>query len=385
MAIWLLLRAWNKYQSVNWWAAPSYRQARIAFNLIGTFLPKNRFRVSRTDLVYELTRSNGDVHSRIEFRSADNPETLRGEGVHSAVVDEAAFWRVDSFVSVMTTLTRTRGWLRVISTPKGRNWFYEEWLKGWDHENYPERATKYPEHSSYRLPTHSNPHIPPEALKEFERNMPSQAYRQEILAEFLDDSAGVFNNIRRCAMAVLLPHPELGKQYVIGIDWAKKEDFTVFCVMDRQTKAVVHYERFNQIDWNVNIDRAIKLARLWNDATIWMDSTGVGDVPFDTTRAVYPHVNGYNIFNNEAKVKLIQKLQFAFDKSDDVKQEIKIPNDPIFRGELETYGYEMSTTGKYLFSAPEGYHDDVVIALALAYWGCAVEPFRYRARSVRGF
>jgi len=384
MSIWLTLRAWNMYQSVNWWCAPSYRQAKIAFSLIGSFLPPGRYRQSRTDLIYELLRSNGSVHSRIEFRSADHPEGLRGEGVNSAVVDEAGYWKRDSFISVMTTLTRTRGWLRVISTPKGKNWFWEEWLKGWDHENNPELADKYPEHVSYRLPTHTNPFIPPDAIAEFEKNMPADAYRQEILAEFLDDSAGVFKNIRKCAKAVLLPNPEFGRLYVLGIDWAKKEDYTVLTVMDRETRKVVYFERYKDVDWNLNIDRAFKLAKRWNDATIWMDSTGVGDVPFDQLRSVYAHVNGYVIGNNAAKVALIQKLQLAFERSTDEKQEITIPNDPTFRREFEMYGYEMSATGKFQFSAPEGYHDDFVISTALAYWGCAEQPFVYKARSIRG-
>jgi hypothetical protein len=304
---------------------------------------------------------------------------IRGEGVHNAVVDEAAFWRLDSFISVMTTLTRTKGFLRVISTPKGRNWFYEEWQKGWDKDSDPERAARHPDHISYRLPTHSNPHIPPEALATFEREMPKDAYRQEILAEFLDDAASVFRNTKACATAILQPKPIFGKHYVVGIDWAKKEDYTVMTVMDRETKKVVWFERYQDIDWNINIDRAIRLAKLWNNAAIWHDSTGVGDVPHDAMRAVYPHVNGYTIGNNQAKVQLIQKLQLAFDQ-----QAIAVPNDSVWRRELEMYGYEMSTTGKFIYSAPDGYHDDCVISLALAYWGCCEEPFVYKARNVRG-
>ena len=120
----------------------------------------------------------------------------------------------------MTTLTRTRGFLRVISTPKGKNWFWEEWAKGWEKDADRERS--FPEHISYKLPTHSNPHIPVSALEEFKRNMPADVYRQEILAEFLDDSAGVFQNIRLCSNGVLLPKPEFGRPYVLGIDLAKK-------------------------------------------------------------------------------------------------------------------------------------------------------------------
>jgi phage terminase large subunit-like protein len=149
LCIWLLRHAWNNYQSLNWWAAPTLRQARIAFNTIGRWLPpvsSGRIRVNRNEMVYTLLRSDGSVHSIIEFRSADNPDSLRGEGVHAAVVDEAGYWSRDSYISIWTTLTRTRGKLRVISTPKGRNWFYEEWMKGWEGKGSVESLRrKFPE------------------------------------------------------------------------------------------------------------------------------------------------------------------------------------------------------------------------------------------------
>src|SRR5512139_2667769 len=62
LSIWMALNAWNTYQSLNWWCAPTYRQAKIAFKLIGNLLPtydQRRVRTSRTDLVYELLRADG--------------------------------------------------------------------------------------------------------------------------------------------------------------------------------------------------------------------------------------------------------------------------------------------------------------------------------------
>lgn len=379
LCIWLTMQAWNRYQSLNWWTAPTYKQCDIAWKTITQFIPKGRYKLNRADWLIELLRTNGDVHSRIQFRSADNPESLRGEGVHACVVDEAAYWSYDSFVSAWTTLTRTRGLLRIISTPKGKNWFWEQWCKG----GLPELAAKNPEYSAYRLPTHSNPFIPRVSLEEAERQLPRDVFRQEYLAEFLDDSAGVFRNISACRTAQLRARPITNAQYVMGIDWAKHEDYTVFVIMDRQTKEVVHIERHNGVDWNINIDRAIRTARFWNNAHVLMDSTGVGDVPFDSMKASYPFTDAYNLFNNAQKVALIQNLQFAFEK-----QQLALPvsgdgNGDILRRELEIYGYTMSSTGKFLFSAPLGYHDDTVMALALAYWESCTEPLAYRFRQVR--
>lgn len=378
---WLIKRAFGKRQSLNWWTAPTYKQAKIAFKLIGQLLPKQRYRASRTELTYELLDSLGNVFAIIEFRSADNPDSLRGEGVHSVVVDEAGFWKRDSFESVLTTLTRTQGYCRIISTPKGRNWFYEEWSKGW----YPEQKEKFPWYTSYQLPTECNPHVPRESIEQARLMLPADVFRQEYLAEFLDESAGVFRNITNCQTAKWLDDPIEGCFYVLAIDWAKKDDYTVFAIADRLSKEIVHIERHNTVDWNVNINSALKCARRWNNAVIIHDSTGVGDVPHDMLRAVYPWVDGYSIFNNDPKVALIQAMQFALERS-----EIRLPhpkshaNAATLDHEMRMYGYEMSTTGKFLFSAPEGYHDDCVIAASLANWKLREEPTMYRTSKKRG-
>lgn len=391
LAEWIILQAWNREQSVCWWCAPTLKQARIAFHVIGNWLPPDRVRVHRSDanMSYELLKSDGRVWSRIEFRSADNPVSLRGEGVHAAVVDEAGYWDYESYVSVMTTLTRTRGKLRVISTPKGKNWFFEQWERGWPGNP---RSVDNPEYKSYRLPTHDNPFIPRESLAEFEKNMPRDVYRQEILAEFLDDSAGVFHNILGAQRSVLLSAPQPGNKYVMGIDWAKHEDYTVFCVADAQSRHVVYLEKHQDVDWNTNINRAIQCARKWNNAMVLMDSTGVGDVPFDMMRASYPLVEGYTIGTNAYKTALIQKLQFSLEqnristpKPDQQKtpQNIKLAKE--MQQELEYYSYTISASQKMIFSAPDGFHDDMVIALAMANWKLDEPELVYRARNMRGF
>jgi hypothetical protein len=384
-AIWLTRHAWNNYQSLNWWCAPFYRQAKIAFELVQLFLPHDprRVKVHKTDLAIELLRADGRRHSLIEFRSAENPDTLRGDGVHAAVADEGSFWRHASWVSLWTTLTRTRGHVRLISTPKGRNWFYDEYQKGLALN--PDGTKKYPTHACYRLPTSSNPYVPRESIEEARQNMPEDVFKQEFLAEFLDESAGVFRNIGACQTAEWVENPVPGRQYVIGIDWAKHEDYTVFMIGDLATRKIVHIMKHNEIDWNVNIDRAVRTARKWNNAAILHDSTGEGDVIHDNLKAAYSNVEGYSIFNNAPKVALIQKAQLAFEKKEiAIPKRGSHPNADRLQRELEIYGYQLSPQGKFVFGAPEGEHDDFVIALAMCWWRMSLPTFRTIHRSIRG-
>jgi hypothetical protein len=391
---WLIREAWNTEQRLCWWCAPTYKQAGIAFKTMGLLLPPGRYRkrASQGEMVYELLYIDGRVRSIIDFRSADRPESLRGEGVHAAVIDEAGYWKLDSFISVMTTLTATNGKLRIISTPKGKNWFFDEWAKGW----YPEQRAKNPEYFSYQLPTMANPFVKPSAIDTLRRNFTDKQFRQEILAEFLEDGSGVFSNIKASQKAYMMTRPLPGRRYVIGIDWAKHEDYTVFLVMDADLRKVVHIERFQSLDWNYQIDRAIRTAKFWNRASIMMDSTGAGDVPFDAISAIYPNVQGYSIYNNEPKMRLIQTLQLALERgeiqlpviggygSDEDNDGIKAALGKTLEHELVMYASNITTTGKIQYSAPEGYHDDMVIALALAVMKLSETPFVYEFGQVRG-
>jgi hypothetical protein len=51
----------------------------------------------------------------------------------------------------------------------------------------------------------------------------------------------------------------------------------------------------------------------------------------------------------------------------------------VLTAEMRRYEYAIGPTGQVSYAAPSGYHDDCVMALALAVWGCrtyGVEPGR---------
>lgn len=107
---------WN-----GWWVAPSRAQAKIAFTRIKNATPKEFYTAHESELYIEFI--NG---ARIWFKSAENPDSLYGEDVHRAVLDEASRCRHDSFKALRSTLTATGGPLRMIGNVKGKsNWFYQ--------------------------------------------------------------------------------------------------------------------------------------------------------------------------------------------------------------------------------------------------------------------
>lgn len=104
-----------------WWIAPIRRQTRIAYRRLKTYLPAGSFGWHETEMT--ITLRNGAV---LVFLGAEDPDTLYGEDVYAAVIDEATRIKADSWYAVRSTLTATQGPVRIIGNVKGsKNWAYK--------------------------------------------------------------------------------------------------------------------------------------------------------------------------------------------------------------------------------------------------------------------
>lgn len=356
----------------------------MAYSLVKRLLPKDTYHEYKADLKIVLLEPNGAEHSTIEFKSGENPDSLRGYAVHFFVIDEAARIPYESYVSVTTTLTQTKGKGLIISTPHGRNWFYDEYQRGqkhWDNGEPkfgPGDEDPYPEYFSIRMPTWSNPTVDPDYVRQLKKNWPSDVFRQEIAAQFLLDSAGVFKGISRCIRGEFQA-PTPGHRYVMGVDLARLRDYSVLTVIDQSNNHVVHFERFNKLEWEVQYIKIIEAAKRYNNALAVMDSTGIGDPIVQQIESAGVRVLPYKITGTVAKQQLIDKLRVNIEK-----QRISFPLIAPLKHELERFEYQISESGNIKFSAPSGEHDDCVISCALANWASDQEPFIYRHSNVRG-
>lgn len=121
--VWLFEQALRaKPHSHCWWVAPIYSQAEIAFKRLKQYIaPKELFKTNESKLT--ITCPNGVT---IAFKSADNPDSLYGEDVVAAVLDEATRMHVDAWYAIRSTLTATQGKCKIIGNVKGtNNWVYE--------------------------------------------------------------------------------------------------------------------------------------------------------------------------------------------------------------------------------------------------------------------
>ena len=349
---WLLEGACKDPGSVGWWLAPVYSQSKMAFRTLVSAANKGNgsgafSKLSHTELRVEFL--NGSL---IEFKSADNPDNLRGEGLKRVVIDEAARVKREVFEEVIRpAISDTQGRVLFASTPKGKNWFFDMWTRGQD--------PLQKEFQSWRFPTSDNPLITQDEVDQAKQSMPIDVFNQEYLAEFLDDAAGVFRNVHKC-MGSKPEEPHDRKSYYAGLDLARLTDFTVLTILDNYGNQVF-FDRFNLLDWAIQKERIISVCNKYG-ASLLLDSTGIGDPILDDLSRSGLNVDGYR-FTQESKKKLIECLMLSFEQ-----EKIKILDEPTQLNELGIFEYKINQSGTVHYSAPDGYHDDCVIGLALANW-----------------
>jgi hypothetical protein len=226
----------------------------------------------------------------------------------------------------------------------------------WGQDNKPGWA-------SWKMPTLTNPFISPDEIEEARAALPERVFAQEFEATFLEDAGGVFRLVRNAVDKGRTSNEEPRKDltYTMGIDLARTEDFTVLSVMASDSRQV-YFERFNQISWERQLDRIETVCRHYN-ATAYVDSTGLGDPLFERLRKTGISIRGYTL-TNASKENLIDNLAIRIEKN-----EIRLLDLDVQTTELLAYQYELTQARNVRMGAPEGMHDDTVIALALSAWG----------------
>jgi hypothetical protein len=336
--------------SVGYCVAPTFAHTRKQWKEIKYYCPKEIITNINLSAHVLTLIGNRDIY----FKSADGADSMRGDAVAVLWMDEGAQIQEDRWtLELRPSLMDTHGKAIFTGTPAGKNWYFALYTRGQD----PAQS----DYQSFAFSSYTNPYLDPKEIDEFKRDMPELAYRQEILAEFLDDVGSVFRGVENIVSGEL-EEPQPGKYYVVGSDLAKLVDYTVTIVLDNQGHLCA-FDRYDKIDWPLIRARVSNVARKYNNARLLIDSTGVGEPNFEEFRRQENLcVEGYK-FTNATKKDLIENLSMMIEN-----RQISIPKIPVLINELRLFGYKMTSSGLIQYSAPDGYHDDCVIALALAAW-----------------
>jgi len=137
-------------------------------------LVKDRdFKYNRTEKWIEFSESG----SLLEFKSADDPQSLRGAGLDGLWIDEAAFVPNDEAWSVVRpALSDREGLLITTTTPDGTNWFYDEF---WNDRSMNDRNQFSIEYVSL-----DNPYFARAEWEYARESMHPVVFKREYLASF---------------------------------------------------------------------------------------------------------------------------------------------------------------------------------------------------------
>lgn len=335
------------------WFAPSYKYLTPVWREL-----QDRLRIATATKSEQEHRLGLIGGGEIECWSMDTPGAGRSRAYARIIVDEAALianlqeaWEQD----IRPTLTDYRGDAWFLSTPKGiANYFHELYQRGADPANE--------EWASWQMASTTNPYIPAGEIESARPDMTDLAFAQEYMAQFVSWEGSVF----RCITdAVFEPDNERGV-VLIGVDWGRTHDFTVFVGMDANGR-VLALDRFRGIEYALQRER---LKAFWERtsnrrAIILAEVNSMGGPVVEQLQRDNLPVHAFQT-TAPSKAAIIEALALAFER-----RRVKIPNDPVLIGELQAFEGRTLPSGAIQYGAPKGdnNHDDCVMALAIGWSG----------------
>ncbi len=252
------------------YAAPVAKQTDAFWRKCKRYLAEGiragKLEKKETNRTLSFPASGGEIRCQTAY----DADTMRSGEADLLILDEWALMAVDAWDKVGAPMLADRnGDALFISTPCRRNHHFEFFQRGLaDGERW----------ASFVYPSTANPYLSAEALADLAADMTEDAYRQEILAEFLENEGAVFRKLDACLKApAARPEDHAGHWIVAGVDLAKQHDFTAVHIGCATCHVELATDRFNKVDYLFQVKLFRSIFEKWHVAYALVDSTGVGD------------------------------------------------------------------------------------------------------------
>lgn len=157
--------------------SPNFSLTNISWNLQSEMLKKHGIEIeSKNKTEREIHLAHG---SMIKFGSVNNPDSLVGHSYDLVLFDEAALdgrGRDVFNVQIRPTLDKPNSKVIFISTPRGTNYFYDFYMRGFSEE--------FPTWVSIHSTWEDNPRMHPSDIEDAKRGMSRAEFQQEYMADF---------------------------------------------------------------------------------------------------------------------------------------------------------------------------------------------------------
>lgn len=305
---------------------------------------------------HEIILQNG---SKIYFMSYDKWDGLRGNNHATYILlDEAAKLPNIAWESVVKAMCLSARKVVMLSTPRGKNWFWEQY-------NY---TITQPEYFKFlQATTFDNPFIPEWEKNIIRMHQGSALYQQEHMAQFIDSGGEVFTNIE--SLFVLPKFADYKKTVAAG-DIARETDFNTQYILNEK-KELVYHNAFAGLNYNYIDSEYERLIRKYKSEWL-IEDNGIGspvverlEMFKDNSPRFSDYIERWTM-NNSNKYKLVNEARLAI-----FNGEIKLLNlenkaMQKIKSELECYEYKLNVDGHSVsYGAPKGMNDDEVSGLCL--------------------
>jgi len=261
-------------------------------------------------------------------------------------MDECDYLKAGIWEEVLQPTVLVRG-KKVIkmSTPRGRGLLFKQ--KQWA-QDMPDK------YKHFHFTSYDNPLIDHREIDNIKLVIPEHVFNQEYLAQFVDNVAGVFKNVRECVRQ----RPTEGKLYG-GLDIGRADDWTVLTIGDKHG-VVQSVDRWRHDDWSNIINKVADKIKQ-TKASVYVEVNNQGDVFYEMlAKKVKNYVEPF-VTTTKTKPILVEDLAVSFEQ-----KELYLPNEDWLLDECESFTYKYNPkTRNVQYSAPEGIHDDGVISLGL--------------------
>jgi len=353
----------------------TYTLANLMYNKLYAQFDKLKLVVSKKRGKY-FELKNG---ARFEFYSFDKYDNLRGlNHANFIFLDEASKLSNHAWQDVVSFICRPSGVQHVyfISTPKGKNWFYQEYYASLDNANYLYlHATAY-----------ENPLIKQDTILIYDSLKGSKTYLQEIMAQFIEDGGEVFDDISR--MFILDKYAiSLKGRYYAGVDIAIINDYTVISILNEK-KELCYFIRFNNQDHEKIMLAVIFVIKKFRcKVGIEQNNQGAKVIEMcqnyeggNYKRYIFPfQTQGNKGGVTGSKNMLIQDLIVSIDRNE-IKLLKKDSNKSMWIIEAEFSSYSKRTSSfNNIIYGKNGINDDTVMSIGLANHMCNKYEKKYTA------
>lgn len=347
-------------QSESIYISLTYSNCSKVFKELVQFIENAPFVKHINNGSLEIEFVNG---SKIIFKSAQSGENLRGLTVKRGgilILDECAYMKPDLFGIVFHYVNFYKCNILMISTPFIKEGpFYDYYVKGLSGDENVE---------SFDLSAYDTSVVlPPERVEMYRQLLPEAQFISEVLGDFIDEMGGVFkmsNNIWYHPPKMIL-NPDEYDSVFLGLDFSLGNggDYTALSGVDPSGRQVLLQYTNNKspndiVQWIANIILNIPKNKIKG---LKVESNSIGSVYIAMLQKLLQnHITIEEFYtSNSSKRDIVEYLISRVNE-----ESVKLMDDPEQKKHFGTYNMEITKSGAITYNSM--YHDDCVIATALA-------------------